>query len=97
MNFAEGAATIACRCVVRGERPVLAVSHAGGEWQMYCDFDAHDYEDASLYGSTLVVVHVAHLVARDGTLSELADLPGDMGAERPDAASPWRRFEDRDD
>lgn len=90
MAFSENLGTIACRCVVTGDKPVLAVSHAGGDWQMYCAFDAHDFNDPSLYGRLLVTVHIAHLVNLDNTLVDVAELPVDVAAEREFVGGPWR-------
>jgi hypothetical protein len=73
------------------------VSHAGGDWQMYCDDKAHDFNDPKVLKNDLALVHVAHLLAKDGTLEEIADLPIDVGAERDYVGGPWIRFEDKDD
>ncbi len=43
------------------------------------------------------VVHVAHLVASDGTLEAVSDLAIDMAAERRVVGGPWKRYEDKDD
>lgn len=97
MRFSESLGVISCACVLQGGKPVLAVSHAGGEWQMYCSWDGHDFKDDDAMSRELLPVHVEHLVARDPSLLELADLPVDMGAERAALGQPWKRFEDRDD
>lgn len=97
MTFPENLGTITCRCVADGIKPVLAVSHAGGDWQMYCAFDDHDFEDRDAMARELVVIHIAHLVRRDGSLEAVADLPIDMGAERTAVGAEWTRFRDADD
>lgn len=78
-------------------KPVLFVSHAGGDWQMYCHYKNHDFESPEAMEKDLVVVHIAHLLARDPTLDAVADLPVDMGAEREAVGSEWARFADSDD
>lgn len=97
MRFSESLGVISCPCVLHGGKPVLAVSHAGGEWQMYCSWDGHDFKDDDAMERELLLVHVEHLVAKDPSLLELADLQADMGAERAALGQPWKRFEDRDD
>jgi hypothetical protein len=96
-RFSEDLGVITCRCVLEAGEPVRFVSHAGGDWQMYCHDSRHDFADAAAMKRDLVVVHVAHLVARDATLNDVADLPVDTGAERSCAGGAWTRFEDRDD
>lgn len=94
--FPPDMGTIACPCVVSGAKPVLFVSRAGGDWQMYCDWRNHDFnEDAVL--KALSVVHIMHLVDNDSTLLEIADLPIDMAAERPQLGASWQQYPDRDD
>ena len=96
MPFPDNLGTIACPCVISGSKPVLFVSHGGGDWQMYCHWKNHNFEDHEVL-KTLSVVHVAHLVARDATINEVADLPADMGAERTHVGAMWQRYEDEDD
>lgn len=95
--FAENLGTIACRCVAEQSAPVLAVSRAGGDWQMYCGFDRHDFSEADVVRNELVLVHVARLAAMDPSLYEIADLPVDMGAERKAMGQAWLRFPDADE
>lgn len=96
MPFPDDLGTIACPCVITGSKPVLFVSHASGDWQMYCHWKNHDFEDPADL-EALSVVHVAHLLALDSTINELADLPVDMGAERTHVGATWQRYEDKDD
>ena len=64
---------------------------------MYCHDTNHDFEDEAAMKRELVVVHVAHLLAQDATLNDIADLPVDMGAERSQVGGAWTRFENADD
>ena len=97
MGFPDNLGTIACRCVVESGAPVLAVSHAGGDWQMYCRFENHSFESQAAMAKELVVVHALHLARMDPTLQEVSDLPPDMGAERFAVGAAWTRFPDSDD
>lgn len=96
MPYPKQLGTIACPCVVSGAKPVLFVSRAGGDWQMYCHWKNHDFTCADTL-EQLQLVGVAHLLAMDPTLEELADLPVDMGAERTHVGGAWERYEDKDD
>lgn len=75
---------------------MLFVSHAGGDWQMYCHWQNHDFDSPNI-SNELQLVHVEHLVHQDPTLEAVADLPVDMGAERVLVGGPWERYEDKDD
>jgi hypothetical protein len=97
MSFDDSLGTIACRCVIEKGKPVLFVSHAGGDWQMYCHDSNHNFEDEDAMKAEMGVIHVAHLVARDATLNEISDLPTNMAAERTEVGGKWTRFEDVDD
>ena len=97
MPFPEALGVIACQCVITGRKPVLAASHAGGDWQLYCGWDAHDFNDDVAMRNELRLVHVAHLLVSDPSLADLADLPVDMGAERAARGLPWVRYEDKDE
>jgi hypothetical protein len=97
MPFPDNLGVITCRCVIERCAPVRFVSHAGGDWQMYCSDANHDFDDPAAMRRDLVTVHVAHLVALDPTLDAIADLPTDMGAERTHADAAWTRFENADD
>ena len=72
-----------CPCVFRHERPVLHVSHAGGDWQFLC---GHPHESESLPH----VVGLNHLIDHDPSLTAILDLPCDSDAERSTPAGPWR-------
>jgi hypothetical protein len=97
MTFPENLGTVACRCVIEHGEPVLFVSHAGNEWQMYCSDKNHDFDDDVAMNRDLTVVHIAHLLAQDPSLNEVADLPADQGAEREAVGAKWIIFEDVDD
>lgn len=79
------------------DKPVLFVSHAGGDWQMYCHDSAHDFENKDRMDRELIVVHIGHLLAKDPTLYAVANLPKDMGAERVAVGEAWCMFDDSDD
>lgn len=96
MPFPEGLGVISCSCVIFEGKPVLAVSHAGGDWQMYCSWDGHDFASPNI-AQELKVVHVAHLIARDPALESLAELPIDQGAERASTEADWEYFDDSDE
>ena len=73
---------IACRCVIEGQLPVRWVSHAGGDWQMYCHVDAHDFSEHSQdYENNIQLVHIT--IAKNMMLiCNLYDLPPDRGLSR---------------
>jgi hypothetical protein len=97
MPFQNDVGVIACRCVIEDQKPVLFVSHAAGDWQMYCHYTNHDFADDRAMKKELTIVHIAHLVAHDPTLHDIADLPIDMGAERTYIGDAWTRYEDKDE
>jgi hypothetical protein len=97
MTYPENLGVISCNCVTLHKKPVLYVSHAGEEWQMYCHWKNHDFSDSAVLKNELHLIHVTHLVSRDPSLNDVSDLPVDMGADRDSISSPWVRFEDGDD
>lgn len=97
MTFPENLGVISCNCVILEEKPVLFVSHAGGDWQMYCHWKNHDFNDPNTLKNELKLIHVAHLVSRDPSLNEVSSLPVDMGAERETVGDSWHYFSDSDD
>ena len=97
LRFPENLGVVACRCVLEHGKPVLFVTHAGGDWQMYCHWKNHDFSSQEVQKNELCLVHVEHLLAQDQTLTLLADLPIDMGAERSALGAAWTRYEDKDD
>lgn len=96
MGFVDGLGVIACRCVIFDGKHVHFVSHAGGDWQMYCRDTNHDFTDDCAMGRDLALVNVCHLVERDNSLNVVSDLAVDMGAERASLADPWVRFHNAD-
>jgi hypothetical protein len=83
VNLMETAAFV-CSHVFENSRPVLLVSRAGGDWQFLCG-GGHEAQEKPH------VVGLNHLVERDGSLSELVDLPPDWEAERTGIGEPWIR------
>ena len=75
-----------CTCVFQHTRPVLLVSHEGGDWQFLCG-EPHEDVEASLR-----VVGLNHVIEHDPTLIAMLELPNDMAAERDTVVSPWRVF-----
>jgi hypothetical protein len=75
------------KTVLRGELPALAVAHTDdGLWLVADGVHHPDNADASQF------VHLAHLVERDPTLRELADLPSSPRTEKaPHTRDPARR------
>jgi hypothetical protein len=74
------------KTVLRGELPALAVAHTDdGLWLVADGVHHPDNADASQF------VHLAHLVERDPTLRELADLPRGVQALRASVSGPWVR------
>ena len=97
MSFREDLGVITCRCAVEQSKPILFVSHAGADWQMYCDDKNHDFGDSLAMERDLVLVHISHLIAKDPSLNAIAELLVDMAAERNAPGSSWTRFSDSDD
>lgn len=77
-------AAYVCSHVFSGARPVLLVSHAGGDWQCLCGGE-HDATEVPN------VVGLNHLLERDPTLRQVLNLPNDWEAERASVESPWIR------
>ncbi len=96
-QFPNYLGVIACRCVIDGQLPVRWVSHAGGDWQMYCHVDAHDFSEHSQdYENNIQLVHMAQLLKYDADLQLLYDLPVDRGAYRDSINDVWDYFDDDD-
>lgn len=82
--------------MIDNKKPVLFVSHAGGDWQFYCSDINHDFSDDETIGSEVSLVHVFHLLDKDPTLFEIEGLPVDMGATRLFVGGKWEFFVDKD-
>lgn len=75
-----------CIHVFEAARPVLLVAHEeDGAWCFLCG-DMHPDSAESCR-----VVGVGHLVERDATLHECADLPPGYEAKRAAVGQPWMR------
>ena len=70
-----------CSHVFENTRQILYVCRADGDWQFLCGDDDHD-DDCHLVG-------VGHLIKRDSTLNELADLKPAWEAERKEVSASW--------
>jgi hypothetical protein len=72
-----------CSHVFCRTRPILLVAHDEGDWQFMCAGTDHDQDDCRVVG-------VGHLIDRDPTLNECADLPEGSRAfgGRPTLATP---------
>jgi hypothetical protein len=73
-----------CDHVFRNERPVLLVVYEDGDWSFLCGGDDHS-------GDWCNVVGIGHLVKRDPSLNDCADLPDNFEAERAAPGSAWIR------
>lgn len=72
-----------CSHVFRHERPVNLVVYEEGDWQFMCGMNDHQGASDGFY------VHVGHLIDRDTTLNEVADLSDNWEAERREPGAPW--------
>ena len=76
---------IICSHVLEATRPILLVAHDAEGWNFACGNTDHgNAEDFHVVG-------VGHLVARDPSINQCADLPVGFIAERSAAAFPWAR------
>lgn len=84
---AENLAVITLRQIMRGDQPVLHVTHDSddGGWQ-FLGWDTPQAEDA-------MVVALSEVVELDPSLKELADLPLGWHAWRKSSTDPWQRAE----
>jgi len=74
-----------CVHVFDSSRPILLVSRSDGDWSFLC---GAVHEDTA---ENYRVVGIGHIVDRDATLNELADLAPKWEAERPSVGDPWVR------
>jgi hypothetical protein len=71
-----------CPHVFEKTRPILYVCRDDGDWQFLCGGYDHVDDEGHLVG-------VGHLVERDPTLNELADLKPNWEAERDEVGGKW--------
>jgi hypothetical protein len=78
-------AVITLRSIVFGGAPILHVTHDADDhgWQFLGSGDA-DMADAA-------VVSLSHIVGRDPSVLQVADIPPGWHAWRPTIAAPWQR------
>ena len=78
-------AAFICQHVYENSKPVLLVRHdENGDWQFLCGEDHAVNERPRLVG-------IIHLLERDPSLNEIADLPIDSAAERSIVGGEWIR------
>ena len=78
-------AAFICPHVYENSKPILLVSHdENGDWQFLCGGD-HDVNEEPR------VVGIIHLLERDPSLNEIADLPIHWEAERNAVGGEWIR------
>ena len=75
-----------CSHIFHETKPILLVCHDGGDWQFLCG-ENHDIDEMPK------VVCISHLIERDPSLNELADLPNGWEAERNKQGGKWIRSE----
>jgi hypothetical protein len=79
---------IVCSHILEDSRPILLVAHDADGWNFACGKRDHDGAD------DFHVVGVGHLVSRDSSINDRANLPVGSIAERASGDSPWMRRED---
>lgn len=88
-RFAEDphTATFVCTHVLEGGDPILFVVHDDeGDWQFLCGRDDHTDEDAHVVG-------LVHMVERDPSLNDLADMCENHHATRAVVGEPWQQHD----
>ncbi len=82
----ENLAVFTLRRIIRGESPILSVSHDedDGRWQ-FLDGEEAEIEDAAL-------VCLGEMIRLDPSLLALADLPIGWSASRSSFQAPWKRM-----
>ena len=79
-------ATYICSHVFEKSRPILLVIHEDNDWIFCCGGEDHSEKDWKVVG-------VGHLISRDSTLHECADLANGFEAERSGVDKDWIRME----
>lgn len=74
-----------CSHVFEKSRPILLIVHEDSDWMFMCGKGDHGGSD------DCHVVGVGHLVERDPSINECADLPSGFEAERKAVGEPWLR------
>ena len=74
-----------CVDVIGGDRPILFVTRADGDWCFLCGSD--DPTDPSVYR----VAGIGHVLDLDPTVAEVLDLGVDEEADRAVVGGPWTR------
>lgn len=83
-RFPPELGAVVMHTVLDGRRPALLVWHSeDDDWAIGDGIDDPNEPDAC------VATHIAHVVARDPTVAELASMPPGTRADRPDRSSPW--------
>ena len=75
-----------CPHIFRNERPVLLVARdPDGYWQFLCGQEDEDFQQGHHVG-------VGHLLERDPTLEDMANIEISTGARRKSIDSTWQFF-----
>lgn len=81
-NVSRSAGVFTCSHVWEDNEPVLYVIHEGdGDWQFLCGGSHSDSEP--------ILLHLEHLLERDRSINELADLGCSHSAERTELGQAW--------
>jgi hypothetical protein len=75
-----------CAHIFEKSRPVLLVAHEEGDWIFACGKDDHETNQWHVVG-------VGHLIDRDATLNDCANLQEGYEAERNAVGGAWIRNE----
>jgi len=86
-NEPENTACFVCSHVLHHERPILQVTHdeEDGFWQFLCGRDDHNESNAN-------IIALRQVVALDGSVNDLAEMPLGIGAGRETETSIWEYF-----
>ena len=91
-RFPADLGAVVMHTVLDGRRPALLVWHSeDNDWAIGDGIDDPNEPGAC------VATHIAHVVARDPTLAELASMPPGSRADRPDPTAPWTIAPDLDE
>lgn len=78
----DNQAVFICSHIYENKKPILLVCHADGDWQFLCG-EGHDENEKPK------VACVTHLLERDPTLNEVADIPENYEEERSKVGADW--------